>query len=448
MAKDIWNMLESRMSAIKRIMDAAENLAMSHKEADRAFSYYNAKEMVEPGEAATSRPVTDGEHSKFTAIEVPPKELVLHPDPHFFNQRVNKSHSSVHVPTNVFDRGECAHIPKSNCIELHPGPPLIAALEVISAIEWSETLDDTFKDNYNKDPTLSWQFFGSSTGFMRQFPASKWEQNPVDLYDCRLRTWYIEAATGPKDIVILMDTSGSMTGQRKDIARHVVHNILDTLGTNDFVNMFTFALEVHEVVECFNNTLVQANMANIRQMKLEMENMETAEIANVTAALIHAFDLLSATREARLGANCNQAIMLISDGVPYNYEEIFRLYNGEDRPVRVFTYLIGREVADVQQIKAMACQNRGYYVHLSTMAEVREQVLNYIPVMARPLVLNKTYHPILWSQFYADTVEPKMTDWSWEVEEREEQREWFSIEQKLLKGVKEKWNLKLKQVSE
>lgn len=88
-------------------MDAAENMAMSyeHKEADRAFSYYNAKEMVEPGEAATQGPAEVSASNKFTAIEVPPKELVLHPDPHFFNQRVNKSLSAVHVPTNVFDRG-------------------------------------------------------------------------------------------------------------------------------------------------------------------------------------------------------------------------------------------------------------------------------------------------------------------------------------------------------
>lgn len=36
------------------------------------------------------------------------------------------------------------------------------------------------------------------------------------------------------------------------------------------------------------------------------------------------------------------------------------------------------------------------------MAEVREQVLNYIPVMARPLVLNRTTHPIIWTPIYAD----------------------------------------------
>ena len=60
--------------------------------------------------------------------------------------KVNISYSSVHVPTNVYD-----------------GEP-----KVINAIDWSRKLDDTFKDNYQRDPSLSWQFFGSSTGFLRQ----------------------------------------------------------------------------------------------------------------------------------------------------------------------------------------------------------------------------------------------------------------------------------------
>lgn len=134
-------------------------------------------------------------------------------------------------------------------------PP--TAKDVMGTIKWTEQLDSIFLDNYKNDPSLLWQFFGSTTGIMRQFPASRWDADPVDLFDCRLRSWYIEAATSPKDMVVLMDISGSMKGQRKDIARHVVYNILETLGPNDFVNIYQFDEEVQAVVPCFNETLVQ-----------------------------------------------------------------------------------------------------------------------------------------------------------------------------------------------
>jgi len=85
----------------------------------------------------------------------------------------------------------------------------------------------------------------------------QWKNDSVDLYDCRTRSWYIEAAASPKDVLILVDNSGSMTGMRKEIARHVVSNILDTLGNNDFVNVFNFSEEIDEVVPCFKDMLVQ-----------------------------------------------------------------------------------------------------------------------------------------------------------------------------------------------
>ncbi|KAK5638589.1 hypothetical protein RI129_012884 [Pyrocoelia pectoralis] len=466
MTEKIKKMMDEKVTAVRRIMEVAENKAvMQSDDVEPSFDFYNAKNLINSAPNETFEEHEDAEineseqaqklrqdlepyqnlvHSETgygyqrdqdlpeavedipkvsdietvdaeqdaQASQTPPEDkrrLPLYPNPQFYNIPVNTNHSAVHVPSNVYERSK----------------------EVIKGIKWSEELDNTFKNNYKEDPTLSWQYFGSSTGFMRQFPAMIWSQEPVDLFDCRTRSWFIEAASSPKDVIVLVDRSGSMTGMRREIARHVVNNILDTLGNNDFVNVFTFSNTTETLIYCFNDILVQANLANVRALKEEMVNFRTEQIANFSLALTTAFKLLQNYRENKLGAQCNQAIMLVTDGVQYNYKEIFKEYNWQNlpfMPVRVFTYLIGREVSDVREVKWMACANQGYYVHLSTYAEVREQVLQYIPVMARPMVLNPSVKPHpTWSPVYADVADPKLTNWLWVTRERNKQRERFIL---------------------
>jgi len=405
MAAEVQVMMQHKIDAIKRIMELAENIALDHKyDKDRGerlkegrYTYYNAKKL---NVLADDDEGGGDEFARYLSQYRDPGDdfwapgysrMSLTANKHFSGIPVNTSYSSVHVPTNVFD-----------------GEP-----KVINAIDWSRKLDDTFKDNYQRDPSLSWQYFGSSTGFLRQYPAMKWlmyEDDP-DMYDARMRDWYIKSAASPKDIVILLDTSGSMTGLRKEIAKHVVLNIMETLGEDDFVTVLTFSDETRPLVECFTDSdgepeLVQATTENIAEFTEAVNNIETMEIANFTSALTEAFTLLERYRTKKIGAESNQAIMLVTDGVPYTYETIFQEYNQPHKPVRVFTYLIGREISDLEAAKWMACENKGYFTHVTTLAEVKEQVLKYIPVMARPLVLLRETHPVRWTGVYADIEVP------------------------------------------
>ncbi|XP_042896013.1 voltage-dependent calcium channel subunit alpha-2/delta-3 isoform X4 [Parasteatoda tepidariorum] len=381
MREEVETMMSWKADAITRIRDAAEIAVMGHNyEPEIKLDYINAKSPF----------VKEGKEYK-------PIEFYSHRN--FDDVPINTKYSVVHVPTNVFDQSS----------------------EVLNAIKWTESLYHTFLNNLNRDSSLIYQFFGSATGFLRLFPAIKWRtpHSGPDMYDCRMRPWYIQAAASPKDIVILLDGSGSMTGLRKEIARNVVLNILETLSDNDFVTILRFSENVKSVVPCFENTLVQATEGNLREFRELLKDLDTVNIANFTLGLITAFELLQKVAKSNEGSNCNQAIMLITDGAPQTYEIIFAQYNWPNIPVRVFTYLIGREVTDMDEVQWMACQNRGYYTHVTTLAEVREQVQKYIPVMSRPVVLSGD-HPTVWSSVYADITDVKLTDWLWQERERDE----------------------------
>lgn len=58
---------------------------------------------------------------------------------------------------------------------------------------------------------------------------------------------YVENAAFPKDVVILMDRSGSMKGVRLEIARSLVDKILGALTDDDYFNVITVSTCVSAV---------------------------------------------------------------------------------------------------------------------------------------------------------------------------------------------------------
>ena len=351
----------------------------------------------------------------------------------FPNYRLNFSYSSLHIPLNVY--------PQQDAIK--------------HAIKWSDRLDETFKENRKADPFLSFQFYCSNDGFLRTFPAHKWripelfqnsekfldddeleefqkEENgysnvneeiakeeindndpsmALDLYDCRLRDWYMKAAAAPKDVIVLMDSSGSMRGERSIIAENVLINILDTLTENDYVSIIRFNNETHPVEKCFQTDFVQANRRNVEKFKariLELgheENLEEAEqVANYSGIIEMAFDLL---RKENKGSNCNKLMMIVTDGDLENLDDLLAKLNDDDS-IRVFSFLVGGEVISSPNTESIACKNHGYFTHLKDLAEVKEEVQLYVPVLSRSIGL-RIYDPdsklaTTFSSIYSDQV--------------------------------------------
>ncbi|XP_060691567.1 voltage-dependent calcium channel subunit alpha-2/delta-3 isoform X3 [Hemiscyllium ocellatum] len=373
LAKDMERMFRNKAEAVRRLVEAAENAHLEHEyNSDLEYEYFNAVLINEKDE--------NGNYVELG------KEFILEPNEHFNNLPVNISLSDVQIPTNKYNKDPA----------------------IVNGVSWSEALNKIFVDNFERDPSLLWQYFGSANGFFRQYPGVKWEpdENGVIAFDCRNRKWYIQAATSPKDVIILVDVSGSMKGLRMTIAKQTVSSILDTLGDDDFFNIIAYNEELHYVEPCINDTLVQADRNNKEHFREHLDTLNAKGIGMLGSALTEAFTLLKQFNTTGHGSTCSQAIMLVTDGAVDTYDTIFAKYNWPDQKVRIFAYLIGREAVFSENLKWMACANKGYFTQISTLADVQENVMEYLHVLSRPKVIDQE-HDIVWTEAYIDNTLPQ-----------------------------------------
>ena len=76
---------------------------------------------------------------------------------------------------------------------------------------------------------------------MKTYPSTKVNCND---YDPRFRPWYVSATTGRKNVIIIIDVSGSMyqdIPSRISLAKEAATNVVNTLGPADTVAVLTFS---------------------------------------------------------------------------------------------------------------------------------------------------------------------------------------------------------------
>lgn len=167
-------------------------------------------------------------------------------------------------------------------------------------------------------------------------------------------------------------------------------------------------------------------------MRETLDNYKPQFQAEIEVGLTKAFSLLAEFRKKGIGSGCNQAIMLITEEAFFRQDQkaIFQKYNWKyNTSVRVFTYQLETSKSDARILEWIACSNKGYFVNISLMQEVREKALPYLNVMSRPLNYWHRECPkreeYIWSYLYIDLADRRYTNWLWKKFEGNRQRAIF-----------------------
>ncbi|XP_014883644.1 voltage-dependent calcium channel subunit alpha-2/delta-1a isoform X3 [Poecilia latipinna] len=390
-AGNIEKLLANRSEALKRLATEAEKFQKEHEwtvngEANE-LKYYNAKDGVNKTALKEREKEKDKDKEEDKSNRFIPDDFEMDPD---FKRLVSYNTTAVHIPTDIYE----------------------GSTIILNELNWTDELEDVFRQNKEDDPSLLWQVFGSATGLARYYPASPWNDqrsspDKIDLYDVRRRPWYIQGAASPKDMLILVDASGSVSGLTLKLIKTSVSWMLETLSDDDFVNVVSFNKTARPAA-CFQN-LVQANVRNKRVLKEAVQRLKAEGITNYTSGFELAFEQLAQTNVSR--ADCNKIIMLFTDGGEERAEEIFKKYNPKQE-VRIFTFSVGQHSYDKGPIQWMACNNKGYYYEIPSIGAIRLNTQEYLDVLGRPMVRadsgpKRVRKPkqVQWTNVYLDALE-------------------------------------------
>jgi Ca-activated chloride channel family protein len=158
----------------------------------------------------------------------------------------------------------------------------------------------------------------------------------------------------PKDIAFVVDTSGSMAGEKMDQARRALTFCLANLNQEDRFNVIPFS---HEAVP-FRDGLVPASAENVKAATEFAEELRGIGGTNINDALLAALESAPSSGEDR-----PYLIVFLTDGQPTigvtETEDILKNVSHKNaRRVRLFVFGVGYDV-NTHLLDLLAEQNRG-----------------------------------------------------------------------------------------
>ena len=271
--------------------------------------------------------------------------------------------------------------------------------DVAETICYSRLTEAYMVDNFMES---DFKYFGARNGLFRMTPAQG--RKICGSYDPRTRPWFVAAASGPKDVVLVID--GTNSNGALNVTRDAAIAVIGTLNVNDRFTVIAFTNEVYVLLG--GSTFIPATGLNINDLGLNINDLillratsvnqsnAIEAISNLMAdgrfdiytAFETAFDAISNTLDEGETSDGPIAILFLSDdqnSETVDTEQILGLIDDrtlefENRPVSrnvtIFTYSLGED-SDHDLLKRIACNTGGIYASVKNEDLVAEMSSYY-----------------------------------------------------------------------
>ncbi|XP_034366318.1 inter-alpha-trypsin inhibitor heavy chain H2 isoform X1 [Arvicanthis niloticus] len=197
----------------------------------------------------------------------------------------------------------------------------------------------------------------------------------------------------PKNILFVIDVSGSMWGIKMKQTVEAMKTILDDLRTDDQFSVVDF----NHNVRTWKNDLVSATKTQIADAKKYIEKIQPSGGTNINEALLRAIFILNeASNMGLLNPDSVSLIILVSDGDPTVGElKLSKIQKNVKQNIQdnisLFSLGIGFDV-DYDFLKRLSNENRGIAQRIYGNRDTSSQLKKFYNQVSTPLLRNVQFN--------------------------------------------------------
>ncbi|KAM9592869.1 inter-alpha-trypsin inhibitor heavy chain H3 isoform 6-T6 [Trichechus inunguis] len=199
----------------------------------------------------------------------------------------------------------------------------------------------------------------------------------------------------PKNVVFVIDTSGSMHGQKIQQTRDALLKILEDMKKEDYLNFILFS----GYVTNWKDSLVQATPENLQEARTFVRNIQSSGMTNINDGLLRGISMLNKAREEHtVPERSTSIIIMLTDGDanvgesrPEKIQENVRNAIRDKFPL--YNLGFGNNL-NYNFLESMALENHGLARRIYEDADADLQLQGFYEEVANPLLTSvETEYP-------------------------------------------------------
>ncbi|NXT77763.1 ITIH3 inhibitor, partial [Zapornia atra] len=193
----------------------------------------------------------------------------------------------------------------------------------------------------------------------------------------------------PKNVIFVIDISGSMSGREIEQTREALLKILDDIKEDDFFNFILFGSEVHT----WKETLIKATPENLDEARKFVRGIDTEGMTNLHGGIMRGIDMLNAAHEGNLIPKRSASIIImLTDGQPNvgisNTQEIQEhVKKATEGKYPLYNLGFGYGV-DYSFLEKMALENKGLARRIYPDSDAALQLQGFYDEVSNPMLMD------------------------------------------------------------